>query len=648
MPDSTLSRLENLSEKDRIQLQRAEEILGPDSETIGFLKNLFWGRFRSDLVFPYPEVGAEEQARCDRLLADLDGYLRLEHPHFEIDRNQEIPDWVVARLFELGVMGMIIPREYGGGGFGITSYNRVLERIGRTCGSTAVLVSAHQSIGCGAIVLFGSEEQKRRFLPRMSRDTLSAFCLSEPNVGCDAAGQETRCELSADGSHYVLDGEKKWATSGALAGLFTVTARQRLTDPATGAAVERVTALVCTPDMEGIDVYSRNRSKCGIRGTWQARIRFTGVRVPRANLLHREGKGLQVALTCLDYGRTTLSAGMLGAAKAAFEQAVKWSEYRYQFERPIGEFELVRAKIAEMAARTYAMEAMLYMTTGFIDRGDPDLMVETAACKVFCSDSGFRTVEQAMQVMGGESYMSENVVERLWRDSRINTIVEGANEVMHSFIFGYGAKQLGEHLLRLRARPLRHPAAALGAAAEMFLGLRRPPPPIEGLHPRLETHRRALARMVRDLSHETKRAFARHREKLVSRQLVQYRLSQAAIWTHALACALARADRSLRGAPAGDKVEDELRVVAHVAALAREQVDGAFRALGENSDATLDGAAEAARRATAELPNSDYTIPERTPVASARGTGRTPDPARTQQFGAGSLAVEETSRRTPR
>jgi alkylation response protein AidB-like acyl-CoA dehydrogenase len=427
-----VSDLKNVSERDRKQIAAAREMLGPDPTRMGFVKNLFWGNFREDLVFPYPEVSPEETARCDQLLASLDEYMRREHPSVEIDQKQAIPDWVIKKLFKMGVMGMIIPREFGGQGFGITSYNRVLERIGYTCGSTAVMVSAHLSIGCGAILLFGTAEQKKKFLPRMATQMLSAFCLSEPNVGCDAAGQETTCRLSEDGRHYILNGEKKWATSAALAGLFTVMARQVVKDPKTGKEKQAITALICTPDMPGIDIFSRNRSKCGIRGTWQARIRFTNVKVPRENLLHQEGRGLNVALTCLNYGRCTLSAGMVGAGKTAMEQAIKWSRYRYQFDRPLGDFELVQEKIADMASWCYAMDAMLYMTTGFVDRNDEDIMLETAICKVFCSDMGFRTVNHALQIMGGEGYMTENDLERTWRDSRINTIVEGANEVMHT------------------------------------------------------------------------------------------------------------------------------------------------------------------------------------------------------------------------
>src|SRR3954471_22114342 len=436
-----------MSDKDRRLIEDAETLIGPEPSSMGFVKNLFWGNLREDLVFPYPEQDPKETAECDQLLARLDEYMRKEHPAIPIDQDQEIPRWVIDRLFELGVLGMTIPKQHGGLGLGITSYNRVLERIGRSCGSTAVLVSAHQSIGCKALMLFGTEEQKRLWLPHLATDWLSAFCLSEPNVGCDAGGQQTRCELSPDGEHYILNGEKKWATSGAISGLFTVMSKQSVTDPKTGQKADKVTALICTPDMPGIDIFQMNRSKCGIRGTWQARIRFKDVRVPRSQLLHHEGKGLNVALTCLNYGRCTLSAGMLGGATRAFEQSTKWAQTRFQFQRPLADFELVKAKIARMSALCYAIDAVLYMTTGMLDRHDEDIMVETAICKVFCSEMGWRVVNHAMQIMGGEGYMTENEVERIFRDSRINLIVEGANEVMQSFIFAYGGKQLAERML---------------------------------------------------------------------------------------------------------------------------------------------------------------------------------------------------------
>ena len=231
---SLLDKMKGVSSQDQQMIREAEAMMGPEPEEMGFIKNLFWGRIREDLVLPYPEVSAEERAKTDRLLEKLEVYLDNEHPRVQIDQEQVIPEWAIQRLFELGVLGMTIPEAYGGLGLGVASYNRVLEAIGRRCGSTAVLVSAHQSIGCKALMLFGTEAQKEQYLPIVAREKLSAFCLSEPNVGSDAAGQQTRCEWREEEGVYVLNGEKKWSTSGALSGLMTVMANQMITDPKTG------------------------------------------------------------------------------------------------------------------------------------------------------------------------------------------------------------------------------------------------------------------------------------------------------------------------------------------------------------------------------------------------------------------------------
>ncbi len=636
-----IKSLRGVSEKDRKLIEDTEVMLGPEPSSMGFVKNLFWGRMREELVLPYPQQDAQEAAHCDRLLAALDDYLEKEHPAIQIDQEQEIPRWVIERLFSLGVLGMTIPREYGGGGFRITSYNRVLERIGRTCGSTAVLVSAHQSIGCKAIVLFGTEEQKRRWLPSLASHSLSAFCLSEPDVGCDAGGQETHCELSPDGQHYILNGDKKWATSGAMSDIFTVMARQALTDPNSGKPVDRVTALVCTPDMPGVDIYQKNRSKCGIRGTWQARIRFRDVKVPRFNLLHQEGKGMNVALGCLNYGRCTLSAGMLGGAQRAFEQGAKWAQTRYQFQRPLADFELVRGMVARMSSLVYAMDAMLYMTTGMLDRHDEDIMLETAICKVFCSEIGWRVVNDAMQIMGGESYMTENEIERIFRDSRINLIVEGANEVMRAFIFAYGGKQFAERLLGIQqavgwdtsqsalanirrifrnGRRLSIASAAISVGRKVFLGWRRARPHIWNVHPSLVEQAQRLGALVREHSHQFVMASRHFGEKIIERQSVQARLADSAIWLHAWACTLSKLDSDVRHGDGSARFERDRSAAMHFMDMAAQQIRDQLRRLWDNEDESMLAAADGALRHSEQLPNDQFIIPESSPVA--QGTGR--------------------------
>ena len=632
--------LKNISELDRKQIEDAQEMLGPDPSTMGHIKSMYWGNFREELLFPYPVSSAEETARCDQLLAALDAYMKNEHPSAQIDREQAIPPEAIQRLFDIGVLGMTIPKQHGGLGMSVTSYNRALECIGRYCSATAVMVSAHQSIGCKALILFGSDDQKANYLPRMAKDTLSAFCLSEPNVGCDAGGQETRCVKSEDGSHYIINGEKKWATSGAMAGLFTVMAKQEFTNPKTGKKKDRVTALICTPDMDGIEIFSKNRSKCGIRGTWQARIRLTNVKVPAANLLHKEGEGLHVALTCLNCGRCTLSAGMVGAARFALEQGTKWAKSRYQFDRPLGDFELVREKLARMSAYVYASDAMLYMTTGFLDRHDDDIMLETAMCKVFCSEYGYQTVNDCLQIMGGEGYMTENVIERIWRDSRINTIVEGANEVMHSFIFAYGSKQLGEWMLSVKANPTKNMKAGMQLASQLFLGVRPSAPKSAAAHDSIQHLMDEVMLRIRELSHQVKLMFKEHEESLITNQMVQARLSMASIWIHAMLCSLSKLDRDLRAGLEGAALDHDLKVVKHICALGNETFANELRALRSNTDDTMRAAAESTLSWIDHYPNDDYAMSEKSPDEAMRGRnghGRTLGADDVPQFGGGSI-----------
>lgn len=635
------SQLKNVSKKDLKQIEKAQEMLGPDPEKMGFIKNIFWGNFREELIFPFPKESKEERLRCDELLKVLDKYFRTEHPSVEIDQKQEIPEWVIKRFFEMGVCGMIVSQEYGGQGFGVTSYNRVLERIGRSCGSTAVMISAHLSIGCNAVSLFGTDEQKKRWLPKISNEALSAFCLSEPNVGCDAQGQETACELSECGKYYILNGEKKWATSAAQSCMFTVMAQYKMINPKTGKTKSGFNALIVSPDMDGVEVFSRNRAKCGIRGTWQGRLRFTNVKVPIENLLHEEGKGIVVALTCLNWGRCTLAAGMVGAGSAAYEQAIKWAQHRHQFDRPIGEFELVRERLARMGAFCFAMESMLYVTTGMIDRQDEDIMLETAICKVFCSEYGFRCTNEAMQVMGGEGYMAENELERLWRDSRINPIVEGANEVMHSFIFAYGSKQLGEYMLGVKAAPLKNMGAAIKIALELFLGVRKAAPKVTNLDRSLKSHANTLSNLICEFGHQVKLMFKEKEEKLITNQTTQCRLSWMAIWIHVISCSLSKADMNIRNGLDKKQLEYDRAMVDYIIAYGGGKINGWLRALRENSDDTMLAAADKAWDFGIELPTEDYYIPEKTPDIDVRGKGKVFDQEHVKHFGEGSLFLQE-------
>jgi len=647
---ANIKDLKGVSDKDKAMIAEAEAMFGPEPGDMGFIKNLFWGRIREELVFPYPEDSPELKQKADAILEKLEVYLKNEHPSVEIDQEQYIPEWVVKKLFDLGVMGMNIPTEYGGQGLGVTGYNRALEMIGAYCGSTSVMVSAHQSIGCKAIVLYGTEAQKKKWLPKLAKDTLSAFALSEPNVGCDAGGQETRVYFDEKENCYVLNGEKKWSTSGALSGMFTVMAKQKITDKR-GKEKEVVSAFICTPDMQGLTLFEKNRSKCGIRGTWQARFRFKNLKIPKENLLHQEGKGLIVALTCLNYGRCTLSAGMTGSAKRSMDQAIKYAMTRHQFQRPIADFELVREKIAKMAALCYASESMLYMTTCMLDRHDKDIMVETATCKVFASEMGWRVINHAMQIMGGEGYMTENELERAFRDSRIYPIVEGANEVMQAFIFGYGGKQLAEHMLGVKnaffwdtdrglmsnlvkiiksCLNFRLVKVALKLGFEIGLGVRKKNTLNTKFDPALKPLAQKFTHLVGEHNYWFKKASMIYKENIVTRQCVQARLSDSAMWLHAMACVLSKLNSAANKSKKVVEWDRDFSAGNYFIHMAAEEIRLAHWQITHNSDIALLEAAQKSLAYNETLPDSDYIIHEKSPTH--QGRGRKPANEHIKQF----------------
>jgi len=520
------------SRADQEQMEKAKDLIDDNtSAELGFVKSLFFGRLKPADVMPYPRQNLDEARRTDELIAKLDAFLKAEVDPDKIDAEERIPQHVIDGLAKLGVLGMTVPTEFGGGGFTHTAYCRVLEHVAKHCTSTAVLIGAHQSIGLKALMLSGTEAQKREFLPALARgEKLAAFCLSEPDVGSDAANVQTSARLSDDGTYWVLNGHKRYATNAALAGFMTVMAKTPVTGD-DGKVKEKVTAFIVTPDLPGFNVVSPNRSKCGIRGSWQATLHFDNMRVPKDRVLGQVGKGLKVALSVLNFGRCTLSAGCVGGAKKALEMAVEHARSRRQFNRTIGEFHLVKQKIARMAEMTFAMEALTYLCAGLVDRHAGDIIMETAICKLFCSEGAWSVIDDAVQIWGGEGYMREHGLERMLRDARINRIVEGTTEVMTAFIALLGMKGVGEDLEHVM-KMAKHPLGNFGRLAEFARhewddlvvghGLKDIPHELSG-----EGHQ--IARLTKTLARDVVRLLATHREKILDLQLPQQRIAWAVI-----------------------------------------------------------------------------------------------------------------------
>src|SRR5580765_8429000 len=422
------------------EIQQAEEVLFAGPQALGFAKGLFQGHFVSDWVMPYPRIPEAQQGQLDQTLTELRKFLNEDLDPAEIDRQADIPRSVIDGLGRVGVLGMTAPKEYGGHGFSQMANCKVLEEIGRRCASTSVFVNAHHSIGIRALLLFGTHEQKQQWLPKLvNGEQLGAFALTEKEAGSDAANVQMQAHPSEDGSHFILNGEKRYITNAAIAHVLTVMART----PVPGSDKTAITAFLVTPDMPGFTILEARMPKMGIRGTATGRFALRDVKVPKENILGPMGKGLKVALTVLDFGRTTFGACCTGAAKTCLRLAIEHARTRKQFNKTLGDFDLVKKKIGRMAADVYALEAMTTVTASLIDRGFEDYMLETAMLKVFSTETLWQLVNDAFQIYGGSAYFVDLPLERMLRDARINQIGEGSNEVLTSFIALVGMRGPG-------------------------------------------------------------------------------------------------------------------------------------------------------------------------------------------------------------
>jgi acyl-CoA dehydrogenase family protein 9 len=541
--DGLMNKLDAQRQK---EIQQAEELLFAGPQALGFAKGLFQGHFVTDWVMPYPRIPAAQQEQLDKSLAELREFLDEHLDPVAIDREADIPRKVIDGLGRVGVLGMTAPAEYGGAGFTQMANCKVLEEIGRRCASTSVFVNAHHSIGIRALLLFGTHEQKQRWLPKLvTGEQLGAFALTEKEAGSDAANVQMQARPSEDGSHFILNGEKRYITNAAIAQVLTVMART----PRPGSDKTAITAFLVTPDMPGFTILEARMPKMGIRGTATGRFALRDVKVPKENILGPMGKGLKVALTVLDFGRTTFGACCTGGAKTCLQLAVEHANSRKQFNKTLGEFDLVKKKIARIAADAYAMEAMTTVTASLIDRGLEDYMIETAMLKVFTTERLWECINDAFQIYGGSAYFVDLPLERMLRDARINQIGEGSNEVLTSFIALVGMRGPGmefKEIYDTMMKPSRDRMSKAWTAGMNRLGaaIRVPDVPVQS--EQLRAHARQLGRLIWRFNFAVNRALITYREPILDMQLVQERIANAAMDLFASTCVLSRKDAEIQ------------------------------------------------------------------------------------------------------
>lgn len=405
-------------------------------------KTLFLGKLLHTNILPYPRFAESERETLRMVIDSIDRFMEERVGDFpRFDREGVQPEAFISALKELGLFGLIIPEEHGGLGLSNAGYSRVLQQLARHDGSTALTVGAHSSIGMKGILLFGNDEQKSRYLPRLaSGELVAAFCLTEPGSGSDAASIKTNAEKQPDGS-WKLNGQKIWITNGAFAGLFTVFAR---TDSEGG----QISAFIVERNLPGISI-GHKEDKMGIRASATTTVSFDNVILPPDSLLGTEGKGFKIAMSILNNGRTGLGGGCVGGMKRSIALASAYATTRKQFGRPIAEFGLVKEKLARMSMWCFATEAVVHMVGHYIDSGVEDYSLEAAISKVFASEALWNCSNEALQIAGGNGFMKEYPYEMIVRDARINLIFEGTNEILRLFIALTGAKEAGDYLKRL-------------------------------------------------------------------------------------------------------------------------------------------------------------------------------------------------------
>jgi acyl-CoA dehydrogenase family member 9 len=558
-----------------ITTQEAPPVEGVSS----FAKSLFLGEIHEDVVFPYPQPDYDDQRRTRELIASVRELAAASIDPRRMEEERWVPDQLIAELGERGLMGLYVPEEYGGQGLSQTGYCRVFEEFAQIDATLSVVLGVHQSIGMKGIVLFGSDEQKERFLPDLaSGRKLAAFALTEPNAGSDAYNIESRAVRQADGS-WLLNGEKRFIGNGSRAGVLVTFARAEVGDE------DRHIALILEKGMKGLEVGERYDTM-GLRANDLRRLRFNDIRVPPENVLGEPGEGFKIAMHILNNGRLSLGTGSVGGAKRVLDLAIRHVKERRQFDTPLADFELVQDKIGWMVSYLFGLESMAYLTTGLVDAGVPDYSIESAICKVAATEFTWYQVNRALQLAGGDGYLRDQPYEKILRDLRIFPIFEGANDVMRMFIALSGVKPLGDELKEVGELGLSDPLHAIGVLVD-YVGSRLQrelrPQRVTRAHAELGSLANAVGDQVKQLRSVAESLLRRHGKQIVTKQFQLKRLADAIADIYARVAVLSRVTAIFE--EHGVEPSGQERYIAETfCQRAAARVAGQFRQIESNDD----------------------------------------------------------------
>jgi alkylation response protein AidB-like acyl-CoA dehydrogenase len=568
-----------------------------DRKTASFMRSLCMGQIEEEIVLPFPELSTNDKETLEGVFGTISQLLGSREADLKKwDRAGELPAAFVDQLREAGLFSFVIPEEHGGLGFGSKAYSRALQEVAKYDASVAVTVGAHSSIGMRGLLLFGTEAQKARYYPKLATgEAIAAFCLTEPSSGSDAASIKT--SAVQEGDAWVLNGTKIWITNGGIADFFTVFAKTTSPDERKG-----LSAFIVTRDMAGVST-GPHEDKLGIRASSTTTVNLDNVRVPHENLLGEEGKGFKVAMNILNSGRTGLGGGAVGGMKKLIALATQQANQRIQFDKPIREFGLVKQKVGQMVIDCYATESAVTMVAGFTDDGYGDYAVEAAISKVFASEALWRTADEALQIAAGNGFMTEFPYERLLRDSRINRIFEGTNDILRLFIALTAMNDVGQNLRDVGKSlegVFNDPIKGFGVISEYALrraalatGIGREGTTFTRLDPALKGPQAVFEDCTRDLAAATDRILRKHGRAIIDKQFATRRLADIMIDLFVLACVLSRVDASIRRSGVAGAAR-EIEIATAFAGQARRRVKHTVTEIDDNQDEQVKALADLA------------------------------------------------------
>lgn len=552
--------------------------------------NFFYGEVEESSVFPFPAFTEQQQEFGKEMVNAVNKFCEGSIDGEKMDHEAKIPEEVIRGLAELGLCGMAVSEDLGGLGLDYSLYSRVFAEVASFDGSVATMLGAHQSIGYRALLNEGNEEQKAKWLPLLaSGEKMAAFCLTEPGSGSDAYSIKTKAVDNKDGT-YTLTGQKLWITNAGMAEFYSVFAKTE--HEVNGEVKEKISCFIVEKSMEGVS-FGEKENKMGIRASETRAVYFDKVIIPKENILGELGMGFKIAMNVLNSGRLSLGAGCVGGMKSILKLATDHAKGRKQFGKSIAEFGMIQEKLAEMAARCYATESIVYLTTGNMCKGLNDYYLETAVCKIYGSESLWKVVDTGLQIAAGNGYMKEYPYERIMRDSRINLIFEGTNEILRCFLALSGVRAPSEDLKELGkvadvSTALQDPIKSLGVLTNFaknrvskMIGQRS----ITKVHPELEEYAGYFNSMLGGFGIQVENTLIKYGKKIIDVELPQKRLANMAVDLYVMLAVLSRTTSILESSKVDQKKKDYVLNLSKIALKeSRQNFVSNLKAMTSNED----------------------------------------------------------------